>query len=114
MSSLLKSRLEKEGFEVSQSFDGEEAINHLSNARPDLILLDLIMPKKSGFEVLESLSINPELKHIPVVIVTNLAQDEDYQKVKNLGAAEYFVKARTSIDELIGKVKEITSVQKQS
>lgn len=109
LSSLLKGRFEKEGFEVHQAFDGNQALEVLKEEIPDIILLDLIMPKKSGFEVLESLSLDPRLSRIPVVIVTNLAQEEDIEKVRSLGALEYFVKARTSIDDLIQKVKEIIS-----
>lgn len=109
LSSLLKGRFEKEGFEVDQAFDGEQALEILKKETPDVILLDLIMPKKSGFEVLEALSLDPRISRVPVVIITNLAQEEDIEKVKNLGALEYFVKARTSIDDLVQKIKEITS-----
>lgn len=109
LSSLLKGRFEKEGFEVRQAFDGDQALEILKEEIPDIILLDLIMPKKSGFEVLESLSLDPRLSRVPVVIVTNLAQEEDIEKVRSLGALEYFVKARTSIDDLIQKIREIIS-----
>lgn len=109
LSSLLKGRFEKEGFRISQAFDGDQALEILKKETPDIILLDLIMPKKSGFEVLEALSLDPKLSRVPVVIVTNLAQEEDIEKVRNLGALEYFVKARTSIDDLIQKIKEIAS-----
>ena len=107
LSSLIKARLEKEGLSIIQAFDGEEAINLLRQGKPDLIVLDLIMPKVSGFEVLETISLSPQLNKIPVVVLSNLGQDDDIQKAKSLGAAEYFVKIRVSIDDLINKVRAI-------
>jgi len=107
LSSLMKARLEKEGFEVVQAFDGEEAIEMLHKVIPALVILDLIMPKVTGFEVLQMLSITPQLDKIPVVIVSNLAQDSDIEKARQLGAREYFIKVKVSIDDLIGKIKTL-------
>lgn len=105
LSSLLKARLEKESFVVLQAFDGEEALKLLKTEVPSLIILDLIMPKINGFEVLQSISISPELGKVPVVILSNLAQDSDIQKAHDLGAREYFIKVKVSIDDLIGRIK---------
>jgi DNA-binding response OmpR family regulator len=107
LSSLMKARLEKEGFEVVQAFDGEEAMETLKKVVPSLVILDLIMPKVTGFEVLQMLSITPQLDKIPVVIVSNLAQDSDIEKARQLGAREYFIKVKVSIDDLIGKIKTL-------
>ena len=107
LSSLMKARLEKEGFEVVQAFDGEEAIEMLHKVIPALVILDLIMPKVTGFEVLQMISITPQLDKIPVVIVSNLAQDSDIEKARQLGAREYFIKVKVSIDDLIGKIKTL-------
>ena len=107
LSSLIKARLEKEGFVVTQAFDGEEAMGMLKQDIPSLIILDLIMPKVTGFEVLQMISITPQLEKVPVVIVSNLAQDSDIEKAQQLGAKEYFVKVRVSIDDLIGKIKTL-------
>jgi DNA-binding response OmpR family regulator len=107
LSSLIKARLEKEGFTVLQSFDGEEAIKALRADKPDLVILDIIMPKVTGFEVLQMISITPGFEKIPVVILSNLAQDSDIQKARQLGAREYFVKVKISIDDLIGKIKTL-------
>jgi DNA-binding response OmpR family regulator len=107
LSSLMKARLEKEGFTVIQAFDGEEAIQILKTELPALILLDLIMPKVTGFEVLQMISITPQLDKVPVVIVSNLAQDSDIEKARQLGAKEYFIKVKISIDDLIGKIKSL-------
>ena len=107
LSSLMKARLEKEGFAVSQAFDGEEAIQELKTDVPSLVILDLIMPKVTGFEVLQMISLTPELNKVPVVIVSNLAQDSDIEKARQLGAREYFIKVKISIDDLIGKIKDL-------
>ncbi len=107
LSSLMKVRLEKEGFTVMQAFDGEEAIELLKTDRPDLIVLDLIMPKVMGFEVLQTISMTPELEKTPVIILSNLAQDSDIQKAKEFGAKEYFVKVKISIDDIVKRVKTL-------
>ena len=107
LSSLMKARLEKEGFTVVQAFDGEEAIQDLKQDYPSLIVLDLIMPKVTGFEVLQMISITPQLDKVPVVIVSNLAQDSDIEKARQLGAREYFIKVKVSIDDLVGKIKTL-------
>ena len=108
LSSLLKNRLQKEGFEVVLAKDGDEAINYLRNINPDLLLLDLILPKKTGFEVMEELRSNPQLQgnsNLPIIVISNLGQQEDIVKSRQLGAIEYYVKAKVSIDELVEKIK---------
>lgn len=113
-STLLKTRLEKEGFSVMQAFDGEEATTLLQTNKPNLIIMDLIMPKMNGFEVLQTMSIMPEMQKIPVVIVSNLAQDSDVQKASELGAKEYFVKAKIPIDSLIQEIKKLVGQPEQA
>ncbi|MCL4406270.1 MAG: response regulator [Patescibacteria group bacterium] len=110
LSSLLKTRLEKEGINVIHVEDGEAALEVLKTAVPDLILLDLILPKKMGFEVMENLQQNPLLKHGPVVIISNLGQDADVAKGRSLGAIDYFIKAQTSIDDLVSKIKSFVGI----
>jgi DNA-binding response OmpR family regulator len=109
LSNLLKIRLEKERLNVILVKDGDEALKKIQETDPDLILLDLILPKKSGFEVLQNISLDPNFKNKPVVIISNLGQTIDVQKAKELGAIEYFVKAKISIDDLILKIKEFIS-----
>ncbi|HVM76537.1 MAG TPA: response regulator [Candidatus Paceibacterota bacterium] len=110
LSTLLKARLEKEGFAIEQAFDGEEALDVLRRITPpNLIILDLIMPKVTGFELLQTVSITPGLANIPVIILSNLAQDSDIEKAKQLGAKEYFVKVKVSIDDLVGKIKTLVA-----
>jgi len=110
LSTLLKNRLEKEGFNILYAADGEEAINVLraSPVKPDLVLLDIILPKKNGFEVLEEIKLDLELKALPIIIISNLGQDDDLARGKDLGALQYYVKAQTSIDDLVSKVRSLT------
>jgi len=113
LSLVLKGRLEREGFEVYQAFDGNEALEALKKITPDIILLDLIMPNMSGFEFLESLRSDPQYASIPVVVVSNLGQESDIEKAKSLGVIEYYVKVRTSVDNLILNIKSLLEKQKQ-
>lgn len=111
LSLVLKGRLEKEGVSVIQAFDGKEALDVLKKDIPDLILLDLIMPNMSGFEFLEILRQDPQYRTIPVVVISNLGQESDVEKAKSLGVIEYYVKVRTSIDDLILKIKNLLENQ---
>ena len=103
---VLEKRLSSEGFEVLTAIDGDEALEKIITEKPDLILLDIILPKKGGFIVLENIKKDPELKQVPVLIISNLGQEEDIKKGLSLGAIEYFVKAKVSIDDIIKKIKE--------
>ncbi|KKS19138.1 MAG: Response regulator receiver protein [Parcubacteria group bacterium GW2011_GWC1_41_7] len=102
---LLEKKLRSESFEVVTAADGEEAMNQLVSTNPDMVLLDIILPKISGFSFLEQVQKDPNLNKIPVIILSNLAQGEDVQKGKDLGAIDYFVKANTSLEDLIKKVR---------
>ncbi len=103
---LLKQRLERAGFEVVTAKDGEEALNVLKSISPDLILLDIILPKVSGFEFMEQVRSDPAYKKTPILILSNLGQDNDIKKGETLGASGYLIKARLSIEEVVKKVKE--------
>ncbi len=106
LSSLLRNRLQKEGFEVELVKNGEDVLGALKKSTPHLILLDLILPGKSGFEVMEDIKSDPQIPKIPIVIISNLGQDSDIARGKELGAADYLVKANISIDSLVAKAKE--------
>ncbi len=115
LSSVLRMKLEKESFKVVRAADGDEALNFLTEqgVKPDLILLDLILPKKNGFEVLEIIRQDPLLEKLPVIIISNLGQPSDIERGKALGVIEYFVKARLSIEELVNKVKKEVKTTEQ-
>lgn len=109
LANLLKARLEKTSdgqVQIQLAKDGQEALKLLREAKFDLILLDLILPKMSGFEVLEAIRSDPQLQAIPVMIISNLGQESDVERGQSLGAVEYFIKARVSMDELIGQIQK--------
>lgn len=98
--------LKQEGFEIFAALDGEEGLKLARKEKPDLILLDLILPKKDGFEVLKELKTDKELKDISVIILTNLEGTGDVEKALNLGATTYLVKANYELEDIVAKVKE--------
>ncbi|PIU42937.1 MAG: response regulator [Parcubacteria group bacterium CG_4_9_14_0_2_um_filter_35_11] len=98
--------LEKAGFKIIQALDGEIGLNLAEKEKPDLILLDLILPKISGFEVLKRLKENKETKDIPVIILTNLEESTDVGKSLELGATTYLVKSDQSLDDVLERIKE--------
>ena len=101
-----ESRLRQGGFTVLTAVDGEEALRMTRAERPDLVLLDLIMPKLQGFEVLKMLKEDPATAPIPVIVLSNLGQDEDLKQAMDLGAIAYFIKAHLSLQELVQRVAD--------
>jgi CheY-like chemotaxis protein len=99
--------LKRRGYAVLTAGDGEEALRIARAERPDLILLDLIMPKLSGFEVLRALKEDPATAAIPVVVLSNLGQDRDVQRAIDDGAVAYLVKADLSLQDLVRRVEEV-------
>lgn len=108
LSNLLVSRLKQAGLGVQKAMTGEEALQILRGGTvPSLILLDIILPQKSGFEVLEEIQADPNLQKAPVIIASNLGQESDVERGKQLGVVGYFVKAQTPMDQLVAKVKAV-------
>ena len=99
--------LRERGFEVIIAEDGEDGLRLARAAPPDLILLDLLMPKLCGIEMLRALRAQPETAAIPVVILSNSSRDEDKQQALQLGASGYYVKANLSLRELAGQVDRL-------
>lgn len=102
---IYKAKLTKEGFDVRIALDGDEAMAEIKKKIPDIMLLDLIMPKKDGFEVLEEMKKDGTLKKIPVIILSNLGQEVDVHRGLELGAKDYLVKANTSLVQVINRIK---------
>ncbi len=98
--------LTQEGFQVFSALDGEKGLELIKKEKPDLILLDLILPKKDGFEVLKEMKENEELKNIPVIVLTNLEGMGDVEKALSLGATTYLIKANYELDDVVNKIKE--------
>lgn len=108
---IYKTKFEMEGFAVAQSHDGREGLEMAREEKPDIILLDIIMPKLDGFVALQLLKKDASTKDIPVLLLTNLGQEDDVKKGKKLGAAGYFVKANHSPSDVVSKVQEILGKQ---
>lgn len=98
-------RFAQEKFETLVAIDGEEGLAKIEKERPDLILLDLILPKLDGFKLLEKIKKDPKTASIPVIILSNLGQDEEIKRGMALGAVSYLLKAICSLEEIVEKIK---------
>jgi DNA-binding response OmpR family regulator len=101
------SKLEREQFNVLSAGDGEVGLQLALTEHPVLILLDLILPKRDGFSVLAEVKRHPETVNIPVIVLTNLSQQEQVEKCLNLGAAECLIKAHFTPSEVVTKVRQL-------
>lgn len=105
---LMMRKLESEpGFEVASAIDGENGLKAMQEQKPDIVLLDLILPGMGGFEVLSQIKNDTALADVPVIILSNLGQQEDVDRGMQLGAADYMVKAHFTPNEIIEKVRQI-------
>jgi DNA-binding response OmpR family regulator len=109
MARALELKLGSSGFEVEVVHDGEEALAEILKGKYDLVLLDLMMPKKDGFEVLEQLQ--QKGNKTPVIVSSNLSQEEDVRKAKSLGAVDYYVKSDTTISKVIEHIKIVLKIK---
>ncbi len=106
LANMYQVKFQNDGFQLIKAGNGEEGLTLAEKEKPDMILLDVIMPKMDGFTVLKRLKENPATKDIPVLLLTNLGQDEDVKKGNELGAVGYLVKANITPSEVVAKVKE--------
>lgn len=104
MLDLLQRKLTKEGYEISVAKDGEEGIRVIKEVKPNLILLDIIMPKMGGFEVMEEMNKDKELKKIPVIVISNSGQPVELDRAQKLGAKDWMIKTEFDPQEVIDKV----------
>lgn len=103
---VYRDKFESEGFIFIEATNGEEGTNKVLSENPDLLILDLILPKRNGFDVLEDLKTRPETKHIPVIVLSNLGQEVDVQSALKLGADDYLIKTEVSLSGVVEKVKK--------
>jgi len=103
---LLQRKLTQEGCEVSVARNGEEGLKLMRETMPDIVLLDIIMPKMGGFEVMEIMQKDKELKNIPVIIVSNSGQPVEINKARKLGAKDWLIKTEFDPQEVVDKVKK--------
>ncbi|QQS44554.1 response regulator [Candidatus Roizmanbacteria bacterium] len=105
-----QSQLTAKGYEVSVAVDGTDAMAKLHEKKPDILILDLIMPQKDGFEVLTEMSQEPSLKNIPVLIFSTLGQEKDVQHAMELGAKGYVNKSFFDFDALVAKIEQVSKL----
>lgn len=105
LSSVYKSRMELEGFDIREVNNGEDALSAAIDFKPDLILLDAMMPKISGFDVLDILRNTPETRDIRIIMLTALSQPKDKERAEALGVNDYLVKSQVVIGDVVERVK---------
>ncbi|MFH1706273.1 MAG: response regulator, partial [Patescibacteria group bacterium] len=106
LAEVLVDRLKEEGFLVAVAYDGQEALDKISKEKPDLILLDLVMPVLDGIGVLEELQSSLETKDIPVIVLTNLLSNEKVAQVLEAGGTHYLVKSDYTADDVVVAIKK--------
>ncbi|HJQ08390.1 MAG TPA: response regulator [Candidatus Saccharimonadales bacterium] len=106
LSSAYRAKLTKSGYELQMAGDGEEALEVLKTFVPDIILLDLVMPRRDGFSTLGAIRQQEALKSIPVIVTSNLGQKEDMDKAMGLGATDFIIKSDLSLDELVSRIEQ--------
>ncbi len=105
LSAVYRSRLEFEGFDVREVHNGEDALSATVEYRPDLILLDAMMPKISGFDVLDILRNTPETANVRIIMLTALSQPKDKERAESLGVDDYLVKSQVVISDVVSRIK---------
>lgn len=103
---VLKEKFEGEEFKVELAMDGKVALSVIQKMRPDLVLLDLMLPKRDGIDVLKDIKADRDFENLPVIVLSNLDGDEDIKQAISLGAKDYFVKSQHPIKEVVEKVKD--------
>lgn len=113
LSNIYKTKFEMEGYAVTTAADGQEGLDLAKKKKPDVILLDILLPKKDGFTVLKELKADPGTKDTPVILLTNLGQKDDVDKGLELGAVDYLIKAHFKPSETVEKVKKAMEKSKK-
>lgn len=99
-------------YTIASATDGDTGLKMIQRIKPDVILLDLLLPKMNGFDVLKNMKADDNVKHIPVVILSNLGDDGDIARAKSLGAEDYFIKANINLADLEKKISHLYKVAK--
>lgn len=107
LSNIYKTKFDMEGFDVTTADDGEAGLAMAKLKKPDIILLDILLPKMDGFTVLKELKADKEVQNIPVILLTNLGQKDDISKGLEMGAVDYLIKAHFKPSETVEKVRKI-------
>ena len=105
ISKVISTRLARENYEILVASDGEEGLRRIKEEKPNLVILDLMLPKIDGFAILQDAKATPETQHIPIIILSNLGQTKDIDEGMKLGAVDFLIKTDFSINQIVEKVK---------
>lgn len=108
---ILSAKFQKSGYSVNIAANGEDCMEVLGSNKPDIVLLDIVMPKMDGYEVLRRMKSSKDLSDIPIVMISNLGRLEDVQKAKDLGAIDYIIKSNFTVKEIVDKVNKVLNAQ---
>lgn len=113
LSDMYSTKLAESGFEVELAVDGEEGLAKIKEKKPDLVLLDIVLPKKDGFEIMQEVRKDESLKNVLIIALTNLGQKEEVEKGMKLGANDYIIKAHFTPTEVDAKIRALFAKQSQ-
>ncbi len=103
---VYSNKLRQAGFDVAEAINGEEGIHKMLDAKPDFVILDIILPRQNGFDVLTEIKSNPKINDVPVLILSNLGQASDRERGLALGAVDYLIKTELSLSDIVAKVSQ--------
>ena len=104
---LISKKLLAEDFGVLQAQDGQSGLEQVKTGKPDLVVLDLLLPNVDGFEILTNVKNDPKTASVPVIVLSNLGQAEDIEKGMKLGASDYLIKSQYNVDEIVERIKNM-------
>ena len=107
LAEIYQKKFEMEGFKVSMANNGENGLTDIKKKKPDIVLLDILLPKLDGFAVLEAAKEDPATKNIPIILLTNLGQKDDVQRGLDEGAVDYLIKTHFKPSEVVDKVRKV-------
>jgi DNA-binding response OmpR family regulator len=109
---IINKKLLKEGYSVIEAIDGEKGLKAVKEEKPDLVLLDLVLPEMDGFEILDKIKKDPAVSKIPVIVLSNLGEKNDIERGLKTGAADYLVKAHFTPGEIIDKIESVLKIKR--
>ncbi|MFA6423793.1 MAG: response regulator [Candidatus Magasanikbacteria bacterium] len=107
LAGIYQKKFEMEGYKVTLADNGEKALVEVKKKKPDIVMLDILLPKLDGFAVLSKMKAGPDTQNIPVILLTNLGQKDDVEKGLQMGAADYLIKAHFKPSEVVDKIKKV-------
>ena len=110
LANIYKTKFEMEGFKVTVSENGDAGLKDIKKKKPDIVLLDVLLPKMDGFTVLQNIKSDASTADVPVILLTNLGQKDDVEKGLEMGAADYLIKAHFKPSEVLNKVKKVLKI----